>query len=120
MLLLIQSYHVQVLVRGEEALGADPDGNAKAGKSYVIFGTQEVIASPVELSLLDGNNGFLVTAGDAEGYHSRIMSLLSDPDEISRAGERARAYVLAHFAWPLIAEKYLRLLAAESGLIKPG
>ncbi len=65
-------------------------------------------------AISNGNNGFLVTAGDVEGYCSRIMSLLRDPGETTRAGERAREYVLKHFSWPLIARQYLSLLVAET------
>jgi len=62
------------------------------------------------------NNGFLVAAGDADGYVDRIESLLDDRDALSRAEDRAREYVRTHYSWALIARKYLDLMAADTGL----
>jgi cadherin-like protein/surface protein with Ig-like domain/K319-like protein/FG-GAP repeat protein/PKD domain-containing protein/VCBS repeat protein len=49
---------------------ADPDGNTSAGASYVVYGGSSLGAS-IELSGLDGNNGFVmngVLAGDKSGW----------------------------------------------------
>ena len=51
------------------AVFADPNG-AYSGQSYVVFGTSQGFASPLELSALDGTNGFKINgiaAGDTSG-----------------------------------------------------
>jgi len=41
---------------------ADPDGNTSAGESYVVFGASNRGSSgTLQLSSLDGNNGFTLT-----------------------------------------------------------
>ena len=51
---------------------ADPGGRLSAGESYLIFGSAELGADGgLDLSTLDGNNGFVlngVAAGDTSGY----------------------------------------------------
>ncbi|ELS02647.1 VCBS repeat-containing protein [Xenococcus sp. PCC 7305] len=41
------------------APSADSNGNSNAGESYVVFGTDNP-SSPIELSNLDGSNGFII------------------------------------------------------------
>ena len=53
------------------ALTADPNGNSDAGESYVIFGTNTGFDASLELSSLDGTNGFVINgvdAGDRSGF----------------------------------------------------
>jgi FG-GAP repeat len=54
------------------AYRADPNGNGDAGESYVVFGGAGVGASgPIELSSLNGTNGFVINgvdAGDNSGF----------------------------------------------------
>jgi len=47
------------------AIYADPNGNSKAGRSYVVFGSDTGLPSPFNLSKLDGQNGFVIN-GEAE------------------------------------------------------
>ncbi|MEO1434667.1 MAG: T9SS type A sorting domain-containing protein [Bacteroidota bacterium] len=85
------------------ATGADPGGNNIAGKSYVVFGTSNLPAS-LDLSTLDGNNGFALngiddgdnsgvsvnTAGDlnGDGFDDLIIGANSaDPGGTFIAGE---------------------------------
>ncbi|MGD1932687.1 MAG: cadherin domain-containing protein, partial [Leptolyngbyaceae cyanobacterium] len=42
------------------AYGADPNGNNGAGESYVVFGQAEDFETALELSQLDGSNGFVI------------------------------------------------------------
>ena len=52
------------------AYSADPDGNAYAGSSYVVFGRSTGFGPVLALSSLDGSNGFRldgVQAGDLAG-----------------------------------------------------
>ena len=41
------------------AVNANPNGIAYAGQSYVVFGNEEGFPASLELSALDGNNGFV-------------------------------------------------------------
>ncbi|MBE9098899.1 hypothetical protein [Vacuolonema iberomarrocanum] len=52
------------------ASGADPDGNNSAGSSYVVFGRQTGFGASLNLSTLNGSNGFAingVAASDRSG-----------------------------------------------------
>jgi Ca2+-binding RTX toxin-like protein len=51
------------------AFGADPNGNADAGTSYVVFGSPEAFPASFNPSGLDGTNGFAIN-GIAEGNFS--------------------------------------------------
>ncbi|MDB9527894.1 FG-GAP-like repeat-containing protein [Oscillatoria sp. CS-180] len=42
------------------APGADPNGNNGAGASYVVFGSSSGFGASLELSALDGSNGFVI------------------------------------------------------------
>ncbi|MEO1094999.1 MAG: hypothetical protein AAFX01_08865 [Cyanobacteria bacterium J06638_28] len=48
------------------APGADPNGNTDAGASYVVFGSDQGFASSLELSSLDGSNGFVMNGIDGD------------------------------------------------------
>ncbi len=87
------------------ARSADPNGNFDAGESYVVFGGSGVgSAGSLELSLLDGSNGFVLnginedddsgrsvsSAGDIndDGVDDLIIGARdADPNGNSRAGE---------------------------------
>lgn len=46
------------------ARGGDPGGRSAAGESYVVFGTRAGFAAQVELSSLNGSNGFRIDGAD--------------------------------------------------------
>ena len=91
------------------AFAADPNGNVNAGESYVIFGGAGVGSTgAVELSSLDGSDGFVINGVDGGDYSGRSVSgagdingdgvadliigaYLADPNGNSSAGE---SYVL--------------------------
>ena len=53
------------------AFAASPNGNSDAGESYVVFGQNGVFSSSLDLSTLDGTNGFVINGidgGDRSGY----------------------------------------------------
>lgn len=53
------------------AFGAGPNGNAFAGRGYIVFGSDAGLPNPFDLSSLDGTNGFVVNgeaSGDRSGY----------------------------------------------------
>ena len=52
------------------AIAADPNGNSNAGESYVVFGNQGDFNAVLDLSDLDGSNGFVlngIESGDISG-----------------------------------------------------
>lgn len=59
------------------SFGADPNNLNAAGKSQVIFGTQKFPAS-VNLSQLNGQNGFTLNGTDAEGFSGGTVSSAGD------------------------------------------
>src|SRR4028118_675052 len=56
------------------AYGADPNGENKAGQSYVVFGSTGGFAPSLNLSALDGTNGFAIN-GIAEGDYSSQVKI---------------------------------------------
>jgi len=42
------------------AYGADPSGNSSAGASYVVFGTDQGFPNSLDLSSLNGVNGYVI------------------------------------------------------------
>ena len=93
------------------AYWADPDGQSRAGESYVVYGGASAPGTDgvLELSTLDGANGFILTgidvndysgssvssAGDVngDGYDDLIIGALwADPDGNSAAGETYVVY----------------------------
>ena len=72
-----------------------------------------VIASRLEGlkdAIIDNENGFLVESRDAEGFKNKINALLSDDTQRQAFGERARQYIVSHFEWQIIAQKYKEIL----------
>jgi hypothetical protein len=86
------------------ALGADPDGAGDAGETYVVFGKDTAFDAAIDLSDLDGSNGFVLngidqydlsgmsvsSAGDVNGDgidDIMIGAYGADPDGANYAGE---------------------------------
>lgn len=72
-----------------------------------------VIASEIEGlkdAIQDGQNGFLIAAGDADAYRRKIQEVLKNPAEKEALGKQAREYVSKNHTWPLIAGKYLDVM----------
>jgi hypothetical protein len=86
------------------ASNADPNGQSGGGKSYVVFGSDEGFAASLDLSSLDGSNGFVLNGIDSLDFSGRSVSgagdingdgiddliigaLLADPNGQSAAGE---------------------------------
>ena len=49
-----------------------------AGASYVVFGSDQGFPSPLNLSSLDGNNGFVVNGANASDYSGASVSAAGD------------------------------------------
>ncbi len=56
------------------APNADPSGNSNAGESYVVFGRADGFDAAIELSDLDGSNGFVVNGTDLSDLSGLVVS----------------------------------------------
>jgi glycosyltransferase involved in cell wall biosynthesis len=61
--------------------------------------------------LIAGATGVRVDATDHAALAAAIIDLLQDERRRTRLAGQARAHVLRHFAWPVVADGYARLLA---------
>ena len=57
---------------------ADPGGLFNAGESYVVFGKSTPFAASLNLSALNGTNGFMINGIDATDYSGRSVSSAGD------------------------------------------
>lgn len=62
----------------------------------------------------EGENGHLVRSGDADAFERIIHRYREDHALRAEASRRAAAYTLSHFAWPAIADTYVRLLSQHT------
>ncbi|MEH6522095.1 beta strand repeat-containing protein [Sulfitobacter sp.] len=60
------------------AIGGDPNGNANAGESYVVFGDTGGFSSSLSLSALDGTNGFRIDGIDGADQSGLSVSSAGD------------------------------------------
>ncbi len=60
------------------ASGADPSANSSAGESYVIFGKAAGFGASINLSSLDGTNGFRLDGIDADDLSGTSVSSAGD------------------------------------------
>ena len=62
------------------ALGADPNGDSRAGETYVVYGGANApgTGGVLDLSDLDGTNGFILTGIDARDYSGWSVSSAGD------------------------------------------
>jgi hypothetical protein len=58
--------------------GADPNGNRRAGETYVVFGSATAFTSTLELSSLDGVTGFRLTGIDVLDFAGISVSNAGD------------------------------------------
>jgi Ca2+-binding RTX toxin-like protein len=86
------------------AYGADPNGIPGAGQSYVVFGSNSGFGAGLDLSTLNGSNGFAINGIAALDFSGRLVSsagdvngdgiddliigaVFADPNGISSAGQ---------------------------------
>ncbi|WP_420337795.1 hypothetical protein [Roseibium sp.] len=60
------------------ALGADPDQKYFAGKTYVVFGSETGFTPSIDLSDLNGSNGFVINGVDADDRSGATVSSAGD------------------------------------------
>jgi hypothetical protein len=116
------------------AAAADPGGNVYAGESYVVFGQVGIFPASVELTALDGSNGFVINGIDAIDFSGISVSAagdvngdgiddviigasVADPGGRDRAGE---SYVVFGHTEPFAANLDLSALDGASGFVING
>ncbi|WP_373529305.1 beta strand repeat-containing protein [Nostoc sp.] len=57
---------------------ADPNGNSEAGESYVVFGSSSGFGASLNLSSLNGSNGFVINGIDERDYSGSDVSSAGD------------------------------------------
>ncbi len=60
---------------------ADPNGQASAGESYVVFGSGAGFAASLELAELNGSNGFVINGIDERGSSDYSVSGAGDVND---------------------------------------
>jgi Ca2+-binding RTX toxin-like protein len=60
------------------ASGAFPNGQFRAGSSYVVFGTKSGFSASLDLSSLDGSNGFVINGINQFDYSGTSVSSAGD------------------------------------------
>jgi glycosyltransferase involved in cell wall biosynthesis len=80
-----------------------------------------VLAAPtagVPEVVRDGETGFLIAAGDAEGYARRLQALLTSPELARQVAERAFARATREYSWSAFCRRvtvlYAELLAGAT------
>lgn len=64
-------------------------------------------------TVIGGETALLFDVGDAEGLASGISALLKDPERAKSMGAAGRRHVLSAFPKPLMAERYVALVAGR-------
>lgn len=65
-------------------------------------------------AVLNGETGIVVEPGDPDALADAVLSLLNDPDEARRMGERGRERVRAELNWTRFTERLLQAWEARS------
>jgi subtilase family protein/Big-like domain-containing protein/cadherin-like protein/FG-GAP repeat protein len=60
------------------APGVDSNGIPQAGQVYIVFGKSTGFLPDMELSTLDGNNGFIINGGGLNNYIGRNITTIGD------------------------------------------
>ncbi|MBD2415418.1 hypothetical protein FACHB389_18780 [Nostoc calcicola FACHB-389] len=60
------------------ARGADPNGQNQAGSSYVVFGSSSGFSTELNLSTLNGSNGFVINGINANDFSGSSVSSAGD------------------------------------------
>jgi phosphatidylinositol alpha-1,6-mannosyltransferase len=66
-------------------------------------------------AIREGENGTLVPSGDERAFAAAILRFHRDRAALAAASERAARYTEATFAWPAVADQYVRTLRAATG-----
>ncbi|MFN6541380.1 MAG: beta strand repeat-containing protein [Nostoc sp. EkiNYC01] len=116
------------------ASGADPNAQERAGSSYVVFGSSSGFSTQLNLSTLNGSNGFVInginsydlsgrfvsSAGDinGDGFDDLIIAAFdADPNGQERAGS---SYVVFGSSGGFSAQLNLSTLNGSNGFVING
>ena len=72
-----------------------------------------VIASDLPVyqeHITDGQNGFIVKRADSDDLARKVMYILDHYNDIQDIKNTSRQYIIEHFDWKVIGERYCRLL----------
>ena len=98
---------------------ADPNGKDRAGESYIIFGTTNFLSPSLDLSSLNGGNGFQINGIDIQDYSGVSVSTAgdfngdglddiiigandADPNDLYSAGESYIIFGSTNFSSPSV------------------
>nr|WP_325252265.1 VCBS domain-containing protein [Amylibacter sp.] len=111
------------------ARNADPDGKNSAGTTYVVFGTRDDRAAPVDLAALDGTNGFSMngtaegdsfgvsvsSAGDVNGDGIDDLLIGANGVDVGRQSDAGKTYVIFGSATGFAAHLDIEALDGTNG-----
>ena len=64
--------------------------------------------------------GWLTVPGDADDLAATLLSAITNPQEITRRGHNARRFVLLHYSWQTIADRYAQTYDRVQGAVHVG
>lgn len=112
------------------ALDADPNGNIDAGESYMLFGSSAAFAANIDLSTLDGSNGFVINgveAGDKSGFSVSAAGDVNGDGigdiligELGNTATSNESYVVFGSSTPFSASLNLSSLDGSNGFVIHG
>ncbi|MCB1923397.1 MAG: glycosyltransferase [Gammaproteobacteria bacterium] len=96
------------------AAGGDQDGFGLAVVEAMGCGIPVVGSdiAPLDDLLIDGATALRAKTNDAEAFADAIVECLANPQATRQRASAARAHVLAHYDWQVIAARYAELLRA--------
>ncbi|MFD7408566.1 glycosyltransferase [Streptomyces sp. NPDC059866] len=53
--------------------------------------------------------GWLLAPGSTDDLHATLLSALAHPEEFARRGRNARDFVVQHYSWRTIADRYAQM-----------
>ncbi len=77
---------------------------AMACKLPVVASNVSGIPEEIE----EGVTGYMLSPGDIEGFYSRIVEMLENPEKMRTFGEMGRKRVIEKFTWPHIAKEVIK------------
>ncbi|QSJ15323.1 FG-GAP repeat protein [Nostoc sp. UHCC 0702] len=107
------------------ARGGDPNGQSGAGETYVVFGSSNGFGASLDLSTLDGSNGFVINGIDAYDFSGSSVSNAGDfngdgIDDLIIAAKGGESYVVFGSTSGFGASLNLSTLDSNNGFVING